>query len=324
MTFSPSDPFPKVKGDGIRSQDWNALVEEVQRLGSDKMGKVGDAIEGDLTVSGAVGIGTDAPAEALDVHGAVCFEGDTNRRVYGAARGGRDTVVVDAHWDEMEIKGRAIDWTGTHFYIGLENAHPNGYVHIGRQCAGTVLYSGGARIQTLMATNDRVGVGTNAPRHKLHVVGDRIRLQKANTSQTLDMSTHGSGLDIMSTGADLYMNNGSGRSVRIRKFVNISSRAYKDDIGHLSTEAAEEILDGLAPVAFRFKDDEQRKENLGFIAEDVPDTVATADKEGIDPMAITAVLTKMVKQQQDTIGELRRELAGLKAIILGRDAEAAG
>ena len=44
---------------------------------------------------------------------------------------------------------------------------------------------------------------------------------------------------------------------------------------------------------------------MGFIAEDVPDMVATQDRKGINPMDLIAVLTKVVQQQQKEIEELK-------------------
>ena len=32
MPFEPDPPFPKSKGDSLRSADWNAMIREVERL----------------------------------------------------------------------------------------------------------------------------------------------------------------------------------------------------------------------------------------------------------------------------------------------------
>ena len=39
----------------------------------------------------------------------------------------------------------------------------------------------------------------------------------------------------------------------------------------------------------------------GFIAEDVPDLVATGDRKGLSSMEMTAVLVKVVQKQQKMI-----------------------
>lgn len=315
MAYAPDSPFPKEEGDAIRSTDWNELVEEVQRLDAEKVGEAGGTVEGNLIVGGSIGIGTTAPQDRLDVHGAICFEGDTNRRVFGATRGNRDAVVVDGHFDELEIKGRVVDWTGGDFFLGLDNPHANAGVHIGRQCGAVTLYSGGGATATLTANSTRVGIGTTGPATKLHVVGDQIRLQKVGSSQHLNMSMHGHSVDFYGSGADLFINNtGEGHMTRIRNLVNICSREYKQDIDPLGTEAAAVLLDGLNPVSFRDRG-RGEEERLGFVAEDAPGGVATTDGKAVDQMAITAILTKVVQQQKQLIAALQQEVAALRTEI---------
>jgi hypothetical protein len=72
-----------------------------------------------------------------------------------------------------------------------------------------------------------------------------------------------------------------------------------------------EALGGLEPVKFNYKADKEEK-HVGFIAEDVPDLVATKDRKGLSPMDVVAVLAKVVQDQQKTIDELGREIAELK------------
>jgi len=82
-----------------------------------------------------------------------------------------------------------------------------------------------------------------------------------------------------------------------------SSRDLKTDITNLTTEEAFTALKDLTPTKFQYKAD-LGDEHLGFIAEDVPDLVATKDRKGIDPMDIVAVLTKVIQEQQKTITKL--------------------
>jgi hypothetical protein len=51
---------------------------------------------------------------------------------------------------------------------------------------------------------------------------------------------------------------------------------------------------------------------VGFIAEDVPDLVATADRKGLSSMDVAAVLTKVIQQQQRTIEDLQTRLEHLE------------
>ena len=67
------------------------------------------------------------------------------------------------------------------------------------------------------------------------------------------------------------------------------------------TEAVD-ALNKLNPVKYNYKIDETDI-HVGFIAEDVPELVATAVRKGLSPMDITAVLTRVVQEQQKMIQE---------------------
>jgi hypothetical protein len=93
-----------------------------------------------------------------------------------------------------------------------------------------------------------------------------------------------------------------------------SSREYKDNIKELKTEDAMSTLQGLNPVTFNYKTTPDENQ-VGFIAEDVPELVATNDHKGLSPMDVVAVLTKVVQEQQKINAELRAELNDLKSKI---------
>jgi hypothetical protein len=76
-------------------------------------------------------------------------------------------------------------------------------------------------------------------------------------------------------------------------WTNASSREYKENIRDLTVNEAVQALDGLRPTKFNYKVDKE-DESLGFIAEDVPQLVATKDRKGLSPMDLTAVLTKVI------------------------------
>lgn len=117
-----------------------------------------------------------------------------------------------------------------------------------------------------------VGIGTPSPTEKLYVVGN-----------------------IYATGT----------------IIQGSSRDLKENIKDLTADDAFLTLNGLNPVKFQYKA-EKGNEHLGFIAEDVPDLVATKDRKGIDPMDIVAVLTKVIKEQQKTITKLSEKVTELE------------
>lgn len=95
------------------------------------------------------------------------------------------------------------------------------------------------------------------------------------------------------------------------RWVNGSSRKYKENIRDLSTGEAVEALAALNPVKFYYKGD-KADESLGFIAEDVPDLVATKNRKGMIAMDVVAVLTRVLKEQQKTISELKKKISQLE------------
>jgi hypothetical protein len=100
-----------------------------------------------------------------------------------------------------------------------------------------------------------------------------------------------------------------------------SSRECKENIESLNAREAEAILHGLDPVGFNYKEEPQKR-RLGFIAEDVPDLVATKDRKGVTSMDIVAVLTSVVKQQQKTMSELVDKVAELENALKQRPSRA--
>jgi hypothetical protein len=95
-------------------------------------------------------------------------------------------------------------------------------------------------------------------------------------------------------------------------WTNASSREYKQNIRDLSPEVAEDTLAQLNPVTYSYKA-APGEHHVGFIAEDVPEMVATPDRKGLSSMDIVGVLTKVVQEQQKTIKELSGRLARIEA-----------
>jgi hypothetical protein len=97
-------------------------------------------------------------------------------------------------------------------------------------------------------------------------------------------------------------------------WVNASSRDLKENITMLGVDEALNTLEGLNPVKYNYKADAD-EDCIGFIAEDVPDSVATKDRKGMSSMDVVAVLTKVLQEQQKINEELRKEIAELKALF---------
>lgn len=116
-----------------------------------------------------------------------------------------------------------------------------------------------------------IGLGIDAPTEKLHVMGNAI------ISGNLELG---------------------------------SSRAIKHAIESLDLPQAMAALLNLEPVKYRYNHSPEQQ-TLGFIAEDVPDLLATESRKSLKPMDIVAVLTKVVQAQQQTIDELSVKIDGL-------------
>jgi hypothetical protein len=90
-----------------------------------------------------------------------------------------------------------------------------------------------------------------------------------------------------------------------------SSREYKENITKLTLDEAMEALEGLDPVKFNYKINKE-EDYIGFIAEDVPELVATKLRKSMNTMDVVAVLTKVVQEQQKTISELNKRISELE------------
>ncbi len=90
-----------------------------------------------------------------------------------------------------------------------------------------------------------------------------------------------------------------------------SSRSYKKDIRSLEKEQAMATLKALRPVKYFHKSNPD-EESVGFIAEEVPDLVATNSRKSLNPVDIVAVLTKVCQEQNRTIEKLSTRLDALE------------
>ncbi len=89
-------------------------------------------------------------------------------------------------------------------------------------------------------------------------------------------------------------------------FMPASSRIYKENISELNLDAAIDAFTKLTPVQYNYKNETDHR-YVGFIAEDVPDLVADQNRQGLAPMDVAAVLTKIITHQQDILFEQQSE-----------------
>ena len=178
-----------------------------------------------------------------------------------------------------------------------------------------------------------IGIGTDEPKQRLEVNGN-IQIHERNSSVAGLLITQSSGetgyimhnrASTLTIGAgsvdritiDREGNVGFGTSRPVHPlelasgahvsaggvWTNSSSREKKENIVDLTPEEAVAALASLEPVTFNYKQDDQ-EQYVGFIAEDVPELVASSDRTGLSAMDIVAVLTRVVQMQQQQIAEL--------------------
>ncbi len=137
----------------------------------------------------------------------------------------------------------------------------------------------------------------------LEVPGDSpLRFYTNNTERLRILGNGNIGMGTSSPTHPLQMSSGA-HVTSGGVWTNASSKEYKENIHDLTGDEALEALLQLAPKKYNYKV-EQTEEYLGFIAEEVPELVATKDRKSLSPMDIVAVLTKVVQQQQKRIEEL--------------------
>lgn len=187
----------------------------------------------------------------------------------------------------------------------------------------------------IVAINGKLGVGTQSPAYDLEVettgknavfLLDRTDGAKAGYAAYGDKALLGTVTNHplmfavgyawkmrLNTDSSLVMANGA-QCTAGGVWQNASSRNYKESIRDLTVDESREALFDLNPVRYTYKNDAE-DEHLGFIAEDVPELVASKDRKGMSPMDVVAVLTKVVQEQQATLREQQAALQEQQAIL---------
>lgn len=125
------------------------------------------------------------------------------------------------------------------------------------------------------------------------------------------------GRALVDGGDKLFVNFGTDwKNVVIPGLDLLSTRDAKVNIHPLSEVVALKIIYGLNPVGFNYREWPNESARLGFIAEDVPDEVASDDHKAIRPDSILTALTKVVQCQQLHIERLETRLLSLESTNL--------
>ena len=118
----------------------------------------------------------------------------------------------------------------------------------------------------------------------------------ALNNNTLVLKDGRIGIGVANPTSPIQVSNGASCSAG-GVWVNASSRELKQNIQDLTADEATHAMQNLKPVTYAYKSAPEDAQ-VGFIAEDVPDLVATEDRKGLSPMEVVAVLTKVVQEQQ--------------------------
>ena len=91
-----------------------------------------------------------------------------------------------------------------------------------------------------------------------------------------------------------------------------SSRAYKENIEEIDAQTALKAFHQLKPVSFNYKTN-KGEAVVGFIAEDVPEIVASKGRDALSAMEMVALLTKVVQVQEEDLKSKDAEMVEMKA-----------
>ena len=273
--------------------------------------------------TGRVGLGTSTPAQRLHIkHGSPFIRLEA-------------TGPPAQTWDIRNASGylAVADVTGGSYPFSIGSGAPQGSVHVegsGEVGIGTFFPEARLHVFGASTTDTFVGIGPNpdgdlADQSALNVgyggaslgrgVGflnvrpdsgaaapnPSLRFLVANTERMILDNEGFLGLGVANPANPIQHSNGAVLTAG-GTWQSASSRATKRDIRTLEVADALAALQGLDPVRFYYKA-EPGDEYLGFVAEDVPDLVATADHQRLGPLDIVAVLTKVVQQQQAAMTE---------------------
>ena len=258
-----------------------------------------------VTADGRVGIGKTDPFGQL--------------HVVGKGRGAGAAAIFESGTNETAQINVETNESGTRAEMG---AFGDGRgVFFGSNSADDVSFRVGAGTKMIINKAGNVGIGTTDPGVRLSIVdpaGPAIQLRRdASNEWYLTLHSSGSSLGLRAgdntSAAERVTFSSNGNvgigttvpseklhvtgKVRATDFVTSSSRTYKKNIRNLTALQAEAALSQMNPVQYQYKSDDLGDQHVGFIAEDVPDLVATPGRKGVSALDLVAVLTKVLQEQ---------------------------
>ena len=306
--------FPSDPGGGSGDSAWIKYYARTGEACTLELGTSNDSNDNiALMASGNVGIGTLNPSDKLDVNGWMrVLSGSNPLRFTSSWSGFPDQALNQAEIcnDTSQYKSLMIvgNRSGGSRKVSIwDKLDVNGNLQVNGD------------IQSVCAIVPSVGRGDNNgitfPKNYNGGTGDAAWIKYySDTSRgggenmTLEIGiSNDPGTGGYYGGGDRIRLYASGGVYVDGYFYYSSSRELKENIKALPTKKAKEILDGMNPVSFNFKGDNE-KTTLGFIAEEMPDAVAANDQKAISPMEIITVLTSVVKDQKKVIAKLQQDI----------------
>jgi Family of unknown function (DUF6519)/Chaperone of endosialidase len=239
-----------------------------------------------LLVEGHLGVGTNRPNAKLEVDGTT-----NNSQDFGLR------IISNKH-NLLSVQNQGIVGIGVGDTIATafdSTLKVHGQAAIGKDIMDNPIPENGLSVQGDIRAESRIAISAEG-----NAIPDNVKLFVRG-----DAEIHGKiSADDFTTGL----------------FQQLSSRSLKDQINPLSSQASNQLLQNLNPVSYVYRADTQQKLHFGFIAEDVPDSLAAPDRHAIHPLDIVAVLTKAVQDQRLVIASLHRTVQSQqKAIALMND-----
>jgi hypothetical protein len=255
-------------------------------------------------LSGEHNIGGDAAADT----GAVVSGGSRNRALakHTTISGGHNNTAATAGTavgggSDNYAAGNysAISGGSANYASGWYSAIPGGY---GDTCAGHYAMVMGNKVRATSSADFTFAYGHDFTTSTPYAVvlyhdGETTRLGVGVTDPSHNIDVAGGAY---CTGTN---------------WVNNSSRRLKTNIGVLSDDEIQAVLDELVRtdvVRYRYRSEDTGEEHIGLIAEDAPEAIATPARDGINTADAIGFLFAAIKAQSTRVEQLERELAALR------------
>ena len=210
----------------------------------------------------------------------------------GIAANGASKSQLHFSLDGSDVGGWLTSVTDNNFFVSsgaTYDATAGGWIQKSADTKAVMAGSGGLGYRVFTNTGAAVG-NSFAPSVRLHI--DYSGNVGINTAAV-------AGVPISTATGALLTAGGA--------WLNSSSRERKEHIQALSGAQALQALAELRPVTYNYKVDAEEK-HVGFIAEDVPELLASKDRKSLSALDIVAVLTKAVQEQKQVVDEQKRTL----------------